>query len=70
MITEEFRAIPYFRDYEINKEGTVRNVTTKKICTFRFSGKNKVRSVNMVSSRGDRTSRTISGLLEEAFKNE
>lgn len=66
---EEFRPIPHFIDYEINREGTVRNVNSKKPCSFRFSGKTKVRSVNMVSSRGDRTSRTIDGMLAEIFKD-
>jgi hypothetical protein len=64
-----FKIVPNFRGYEINKDGVVRRVKTRKICILR-SRKSGVVFINITSPTGRRTCRTIKGLIEEAFKNE
>lgn len=63
----EFKKIPFFSKYEINREGVIRNCTTKKVYkpTKTLYG---VLSIQLTNDSGNGTTRTVSSLLESIFK--
>ena len=59
----EYKVIKYFSRYAISKGGVVINIKKNRTVVLRGCGL----SVNITSDMGDRTSRTIKGLLLEAW---
>lgn len=64
---EEFKIIPCFSKYKINKGGKVVNIKNDKECKVTNTIYN-VPTVRMVSDKGIRSTRTVKGLLEIVFE--
>jgi len=62
----EFKPIPNFRKYAINKDGVIINVKTKRVLAQKKT-KFNTHQVAMRSDRGDYTSRTPAILVKEIF---
>lgn len=63
MNTDEFKTIPFFSNYSINKDGVVINrANNDKIMTPKWNGYSF--RIQMLSDRGDRTTRTVPVLIE------
>jgi hypothetical protein len=67
---DTFKPIPNFTKYEINRDGMVRDKKSQKQVLPKSlvkGGRNP--SVNLLSDLGDRTTRTIPGLVELAWRD-
>lgn len=57
------KPIPYFRQYEIMRDGTIFNTKTRKILKPRGEGM----SVSLTTDKGTYTTRTVKGLLDATW---
>jgi hypothetical protein len=62
---EDFRRIPFFRNYLINKRGEVLNAKTLQKLTLKKNGSSgKCQSYTLTSDNGNKTTREIKGLIK------
>lgn len=64
---KDFKLIPYYRKYMINKDGVVIYAKTGKILPSRKDASGKL-IVNMVSDAGNRTTKRPHLLVKELFQ--
>lgn len=66
-MSDEWKAIPHFGMYLINVRGEVKRVSDGKMLKYNKSVAGYSLSYSLLTDRGDKTSRTVKGLMEAVF---